>query len=433
VRKLAVELGQLDDCLDPRVLAQYQRMLGLEGEPQQAQALRDELGTAHARELLGEYPEALRVADEVLRSAQGPGLERVRAEAVYRRGRNASNLGRAREAQQDLEQAVELASATHDHLRGAMASIYLAKLLADDPQGGRRGHGWLLLAANELQALHRLELQDWLYADFLDASGIVELESRSYEHAEQFHRRALAIRRGLASSEDDPDIIRSKNNLANVLSRLGPDRKDEALAFYEEARASVVRMYGEDHPLNAELWINIGIQHADAGHANQAEEAFRAAIRIDRSVRDSTGAPALRALVLMGKLAADRDDTEELDVIARQIGEIHARMLASAPDAMAHIDRVNELKIIAQARADDDVSAAIDALQRAAAIAESSDPVEHAWTLVALADFENAADRRMEARSYLQRALEVLRPHDDPVSASARAEVEALLEALGSP
>ncbi|MCX4242508.1 serine/threonine-protein kinase [Paraliomyxa miuraensis] len=433
VRELTTELEQLDDCVDARVLAQYQRMLGLEQEPRQAQVLRDELGIAHARELLGDHSEALRLADEVLRKAQAPGLERIRAEAAYRRGRNASTLGRAREAQQSLEEAIELASATHDHLLGAMTSIYLAKLHANDPLGGRGGHGWLLLASSELQALHRLGSRDFLDADFLDASGIVQYEDRNYDQAEQLHRRALAIRSGLATSEDDPDIIRSKNNLASVLSHLGPDRKDEALALYQDAHASVIRMYGEDHPLNAELWINIGIQHDDAGRTEKAEEAFRAAIRIDRSVRDSTGAPALRALVLLGKLAADRDDAEALDAIARQLGENHAQLQASDPDAMARIERVNELRIIAQARVDDDVPAAIDALRRAAAIAKSTDPVEHAWTLVALADLESAAGHGSEARSYLQQALEVLRSHDDPVNAPARAELEAQLASLGAP
>lgn len=430
MRELAAELEQLDDCVDPHVLGQYQRMLGLGQEPPAAQALRDELGTAHAREILGDYAGALHAADEVLAKSRASGLERVRASASYRRGRNASNQGQQQAALESLQEAVELASATHDHALAAMVSIYLAKLLADDPQGGRGGHGWLLLASSELQALQRHETQDWLYADFLDASGLVAHASREYDEAEQFHRRALALRRTLASSEDDPDVIRSKNNLANVLSRLGPERKGEALELYQQARDSVVRMYGEDHPLNAELWINIGIQHLDAERLGDAAQAFESAVRIDRSTRGAAGAPALRALVLLGKLASERDDATALDAVAGQIGEIHARLLAEEPSVMTHVDRVNELKIIAQARADDAPPAAIAALQRAAAITESTDIVEHAWILVDLARFADAAGQRVEARSLLERALKVLRPRHDPVDASALAEAEALLASL---
>lgn len=430
VHRLATELRQLPDCNEPRILAEYQRMLGLAEEPEEAKALRDELNIAHAREILSDYPAALQRADDVASRAQGPGLERVRAEAAYRRGRALDVLGDVSSAQKSLEEAVEITHESHDHVLSAMASVYLAKLLANDPAGGQGGRGWLMLAWNELRMAHENDPPAWLHADFLDAQGIVEQAARDYSSAEEHHRAALETRRLLAGSDDDPDVIRSKNNLANVLSRMGPEHKAEALQLYHQARLSVERLYGADHPLNAKLWINIGIQHLDADRREDAVIAFRAAVRLDRA-RGAAGAAALRPMVLLGKLAADDEDWTALDAIVAQIEEIHDRLRKDDPSTMTHIDRVNELKLVAQAR-DDDPRAATAALQEAAAILEPVDAVEHAWTLVDLAHIAEADGRSSDARALLERAVPVLRSQHDPMDSSLLEEAETLLESLAN-
>ncbi|MCA9712308.1 MAG: tetratricopeptide repeat protein, partial [Myxococcales bacterium] len=381
ILRLAAELRQLPDCNDTRVLAEYRRILGLQDEPEAAKALRDELNVAHAREVLGEDLAALARVEDIIGEAQGPGFERVRAQAAYRRGRVLDAMGNTSGARQSLEEAVGLAKQTHDPVLGVMASLYLAKLLADDPTGGRGGRGWLMLAWSELRAAHGDDPPAWLHADFLDASGIVEHAAHEYARAEDFHRRALELRRKFVGGDDDPDVIRSMNNLANVLSRLGPERKAEALPLYEAARRSVERLYGADHPLNAKLWINIGVQHLDAGRTQSAKRAFLAAVEIDRRARGAAGEPALRPLVLLGKLAAEEDDDATLDAVVAQIERIHDDLRASDSAAMTHVDRANELKLIAQGRSDD-LGAAAAALQEAAAILEPVEPVEHAWTQV---------------------------------------------------
>ena len=135
ILRLAAQLRQLPDCNDTRVLAEYRRILGLQDEPEAAKALRDELNVAHAREVLGEDLAALARVEDIVGEAQGPGFERVRAQAAYRRGRVLDAMGNTSGARQSLEEAVRLAKQTHAHMLGAMASLYLAKLLADDPTG----------------------------------------------------------------------------------------------------------------------------------------------------------------------------------------------------------------------------------------------------------------------------------------------------------
>lgn len=426
-------LAKLRDCNNPSDLDRFLTIVGNEPDPARAQDLQDQLDLAHAQETLGEYSAAERGAAAVVAQAQAHGITGLKGEALFRRGRNLDLLGRPREAREALQGAAELAARHHDHDLGARSSIYLAKMLADDPQGGEGGRGWLLLARNELLATGeaRPDDQTWSYADYLEAQGLVAFADQHYPKAEALHRAALDVRIHLAAPETTSvDLIKSKNNLASVLSRLGPDRKPEALALYEDALDDAQTLYGADHPFLAEIWFNIGIQQRDAKRPQLASRALKRAVELDRSTRGRSGAPALRALFVLGVIASDERDQKALDAVAVQIEQIHQHLLADDPEQMKHIDRADELKLVAQARADDDVAAAIDALRRAADILEPLNPVEHAWTLIDLAQFSIAEGKTTEARASLQEALGVLRQGHDPVDAPSVAAAEELLTNL---
>ena len=355
----------------------------------------------------------------------------VEGEARYLRGRALSGLGRPLEARESLAAALHAAAAADDRSLGARTAVFLAKVAANDLQDPRDGRSWLRVAEHELRASGELERRGPLHADYLEAQGLLAFAERDHERAAEHYRAALQRRLELGDAVPLLDVLESKNNLANALSRLG--RKDEALARLREAVGEAEARYGAEHPLCADLWINIGKVHEAEHRLDEAADGYRRAVLIDRLRRDQGGAPALRGLLALGLVAQLEHDVTTLAEVADEIEAVHERLTAEEPNAMVHVDRAHELQRVAAARlAQDRVGESVDALRRAAAILEPLDPVEHAFSLVNLAGVLLEHQRQGEARPLLQRAVPVLdRATLDPADAEVLAEAQSWLAALG--
>jgi tRNA A-37 threonylcarbamoyl transferase component Bud32 len=429
VQSVVVALASMPDCGDAATLMRFRDDLTEAPEPPGAEALWEALARAHADETLGQYAEAEQEAAAVVEDARKLGLPRVIPMALYRQARITANRGETQAARMLALEATELSASSRNVALAAEAWVFLAKLSANDLRDAALTKQDLAVAHHAVLEAGEDVHQAWLYADYLEARGMGAFLERHYADAEEFHREALALRlRLLPGSDRRIDIVKSKNNLANVLSRLGSERKIEALATYEEALHDAETLLGADHPFNAELWFNIGIQQRDAGRTGEATDAFRRAAQLDHSARGEAGAPALRAYLALGD---STEDEAERKMIVGRIEAIHAHLIGEDPAAMQHPERAQELKLIARVRlVEGDVAAAIDVLERAAAVQQPIEEIEHAWTLVDLAGVLVGAGRRAEAVPLLEQALASLRRDHDPADETYLSEAEALLVEL---
>lgn len=418
-------LATLRDCT-----AEDEPASAREGDPEE---LVIALEQARAADLYGDHQHAERLADALVQRSHASAAARVEGEALLLRGRAQSLLGRPLPARESLEAAVDAAALAGDRELAARSAVLLAKVLANDLQDPDAARAGLRLARNELvaaRAYHEGE-RGALYANYLEAQGFVAFTEREWAEAEAHHREALGLRQALLRGGAAlDDVLKSKNNLANALSRL--DRKDEALALHMQVVAEAEERYGASHPLCADAWMNIGNLHRAAERLDEAADAYRRAIAIDRARRGADGLPALRGLLALGVVAQAEDDGATLAEVAAQIEAIHARAMADDPQAMAHPVRADELGLVAAARqAQGDIPGTLDALRRAAAILEPHDEVEHAFALLSLAGVLAEHGPPAEARAVLERALPVLRRAAlDGPDAADLASAEALLGRL---
>jgi tetratricopeptide (TPR) repeat protein len=347
------------------------------GEPAE---MVDRLSRARAQEDLGEHREVERLTAALADQAQGSSLTRLEGEARYLRGRALLVLGLPQKARDSFEVALDAAAAVGDRSLGARSAVMLAKVVGNDLQDANGGRGWLKLAGYELRAIGELDRRGPLYTDYLEAQGLVAFTGRQYAAAEAQHRAALERRRELGNAVPAIEALESMGNLANALSRL--DRKAEALALLQASVAAAEARYGPQHPYCADAWINIGKVHEAEARLDLAADAYRRAVAIDLARRDRGGLPALRGLTALGVVAQLKADDAALIDAAAHVEAIHEQIAVEDPEAMTHVDRADELRLVAAGRhAKGDVEGAVLALRAAAAILEGRDPVGQAESL----------------------------------------------------
>lgn len=381
---------------------------------------------ARAREDLGEHREVEQLTIMLAERSRELSLTRLEGEARHLRGRALLVLGLPLPARDSLEAALGMAARAGDRELGARTAVMLAKVVGNDLQDSDGGRGWLRVADYELVAIGELDRRGPLYTDYLEARGLVAFTERAYAQAESYHRAALERRRELADAVPALEVLKSTSNLANALSRL--DRKVEAIALLNGALAEAEARYGPDHPFCADVWINIGKVHQAELRLQLAADAFRRAVAIDLARRDRGGLPALRGLLALGHVAQMEEDEAELVRVAKQVQLIHQQLAASGSEAMSHVDRADELRLVALGRLiDGDVEGTIDAL-RSAAVILARDPVARGLLLLELAAVLREHDRRAEARSAIEQALPALRAEKlDDIDAEALADADAWL------
>lgn len=159
-----------------------------------------------------------------------------------------------------------------------------------------------------------------------------------FDAAEDLLREALATRRQVHTGEDDADVAKSMNDLANLLRRMA--EYPEAEALYREALAMRRRLYGAEHPEVATILNNLGAVRDRQSDYDQAEDYYRQALALRRQVfgtRHEDVAESQNALANVLRRMGRYDEAEllylaSLDVRRQLFGAEHPIVAESLND-----------------------------------------------------------------------------------------------------
>lgn len=273
-------LTPIEVCTDPRALRVLPPPHPDPDKRRAIQAQRIELARAQVLHNSGRHDEALRAANqasEVAAEIDDPALQ---AEAALLLGEVFAEAGKLREAEAQLERALDAAEAgAHDIVR--------ARALADlvGLTGFALGQPTQRLEARFLAVHERIgELPTRAYVDFMQSLTMTRLGHGQLEAAEKAGREALAEARRLGI-----DATQARAQLGLALTLLG--RYDEAAELLERTAADV----DEQHPAAVMVFGIIGIQKGFAGYDQQAVASFQRALAIE--AKRELGQPHYRAIV----------------------------------------------------------------------------------------------------------------------------------------
>jgi tetratricopeptide (TPR) repeat protein len=332
----------------------------------------EQLTRALESELGGELVAASEHARVAVRLARNANDIPARMRAHYRLGHILGQMGKARaeDALAHLEQSAALARDMGLAREQAESLVYTAKVLADDVRDVQRARAflervWPSLASNSGEPpLHGSRRQLLLFADSLEARGLVEHTAGEYEQAVHWHELAYQVRHLLAGSDQTLDVTKSLNNLANSLSRTA-NGSAEALRLYERVLRVRSALLGDEHYLVGKLHYNLGVELSGRDGA-KARRHLRQALAIrERTVGRHTS-PVAEVWLALGVLAHGDGDGPLLEDACEQLRLIHTEL---PPEAMSQAVRVPELQLQAEcAVRAGQTGQAIERLQRAVAI-----------------------------------------------------------------
>jgi tetratricopeptide (TPR) repeat protein/predicted Ser/Thr protein kinase len=191
VRRSVVAVSSLpsvDDCLDSETLARsFGKVEEMQGEDYEAFERLLARGAGHVS--LGEYDDAVRVADEAVSAARVLGSERAVGRAHVLLGHALLRNREADEARASLHEGLRQADKAGDDETRARATIYLiwAANQKGDYQGGDE------LAADALAMLERVGDDPLLEAELYKQWGNLAIRQRNGGAAAERHRRALEL------------------------------------------------------------------------------------------------------------------------------------------------------------------------------------------------------------------------------------------------
>ena len=110
---------------------------------------------------------------------------------------------------------------------------------------------------------------------YLNRAGLINGTLGAYDSAIRYYEQALAS--DLKTyGEDHPAVARDRNNLGVAYHALGEYRK--AIGYYEQALASDLKTYGEDHPAVARDRNNLGGAYYALGEYQKAMGYYEQAL-----------------------------------------------------------------------------------------------------------------------------------------------------------
>jgi tetratricopeptide (TPR) repeat protein/CHAT domain-containing protein len=239
------------------------------------------------------------------------------------------------------------------------------------------------------------------YATALHNLGNVHRLRGSYAEAEDFYKRALALREQLLGP-DHADVAVTLVNLAVVYREQG--RYGDGEQLLNRAVAIIQKAKGENHQDTAWALYNLGLLYWNQGRHGSAEPAFKRALAIYEAAQGAEHPNVAMTLVMLGRAqisqARPKDAEPHLQRALRiyeaKRGENHrdvARALVSLSIAYSNQGRYREIEPL---------------LTRAIAIYEKN-PTENqsslAWALTNLANAYRIQSRYAEAEPLYRRAL----------------------------
>jgi tetratricopeptide (TPR) repeat protein len=308
------QLGRYDDALEEARKAVSDDDLRPSGHLQRAELL----GKLASRLMFaGDSVEANGVFHQALATLGGPSPETasVRAQLLHNQAGLESRLGQYDKAEQLLEQALQLASFSDAEKRIALNSLGSAyraqgkqfqaeailRRVIEDSTDDRQGDQVLATSLHNLAMVY-IDRGDYDIAEDLLRKSIGLVESLSdyptaklgvaiasmgivHEMREDFAAARLAYERALdiLTNTAGPD----SSEYVDVLRHLSSLSQDEGKLEAAEDLASTAlaksrSLYGENHPDVADGLYRIGNVMEAKGDVNEAEQAYRNAVRIAR-------------------------------------------------------------------------------------------------------------------------------------------------------
>jgi serine/threonine protein kinase/tetratricopeptide (TPR) repeat protein len=237
-------------------------------------------------------------------------------EASAQRLAAAGEATRAEAALVQSEKARREADLEREQAEGVTAFV-VQSLTAHDPYSG--GKQDLTVADAMMQAVDRLDQgelagQPDRVAYLLEHISMILYGNGRTAEAERLAERSYQIR-GELYGEDDEATVRSLNNLAGLLMRLG--RFSEAEPLFEKVLAAYQRIYaGQEHPHLAWAMNNLAGVRNELGRTEEAAPLFEQALKLERRRLDNRDDPSivrgLHNLAGARKALGDETEAEEL-------------------------------------------------------------------------------------------------------------------------
>jgi serine/threonine protein kinase/tetratricopeptide (TPR) repeat protein len=298
-------------------------------------AIRNQLATARARELLGHGEESLHIARAQLVQAERLGYGPLHAEALYQTGRALFYHGEDEQAVGEGEalllRARDMAeSERHDEL---VAEIWNVLVL-----GATRNHGGTEQAhrwhEHALAAIKRIGSPTLLHADALRNLGRVYFQEGRLPEALAQQRQALAL---IEQRPDIPLLMRAVylHDLATTDRRMG--EHERARQGYEAALALYLAALGKEHPYVADLRYDIAMLHMDRGDQAAARALLEDILRIHGEVLPETHVVLARIHSALAELErqqgalsrAQAHASKSLEIARRLYDDGHADVAAA--------------------------------------------------------------------------------------------------------
>lgn len=285
----AAHVSALSACADTEALASAVDPPQGDALRESVAALRADLAKVKVLAELGEYDDAVALAQTTYDAAATVDYPPVFAEARFRLGLAQGMRGDTEEAEENLEEAQwKGASVKHDAIAALAASalVHLVGRLRGDHEDGL---GW---SRHAEAAIKRIGARGSMEARLLHDVGIIRGASGDLTRAATDLLRAIELYQSVPSSElDQIDATRA---LADVRLRQG--KLEEAQSAFDDARARSAKALGEGHPDVALAELGRARVLDARGEHDDAIATMNAALRSARAVYPATD-PALIPLL----------------------------------------------------------------------------------------------------------------------------------------
>ena len=365
--------------------------------------IRTQLGTGHALAYLGDFDQAIQIAETQVQVAQDLNYPPIVAEAMFLAGsarliRHAKGDGE--HGRKILYDAAGVAEASrHDELAAkTWNELAFRRTWELSVEELKRYNARAQAAVDRLgdQGQHRAQL--------LRNAGVLLRREQDYPEAEAQLRRAIALaqRSGMAPVR----IARFKTNLANVLADLG--KNEAAQHAYDEARSILVVQLGPTHPEVARALFNQGLHASQTGAVEEARQLLTEAAQSWSTRGRPRSIGMARVQLVLSDVAQKSGELERAADLAKQALEIyHDRYGAGHPNL---IEPLSVLSVVSFRRRDYATSIRFteEALNLAGDAPEKSDNPAIAFLLMNLGDGLVELGREEEALSRFAESLDVL-------------------------
>jgi eukaryotic-like serine/threonine-protein kinase len=424
---LVMRLPTIDRCADPGALERDELVPEDEAVAALVESLREELAAARTLVRAGKYREGLAQLEPVAARAQVIGFAPLRAEIGVELGFVLDRVGRGREAEDTLREAVELAIEHGPAREGSRAAAILtSQLSAFDARFGE-ADAWSRVAVSLAREAGPGSATE-AYA--LNRRGGLELEQARFDDALHDYTASLEIWKRVRPP-DHPDIAMGLTSIGRVHA----DRRepDEAERYYRESNEILVRAFGEHHPEIATGLTNLGAVYEQRGDYRGALELHRRALAILEPVLGPDHYDVAGVLTNIAVCEQNLGNREEGEAIDRRVLAIMEKQ--RGPD---HVEVGRILVNLGVTQLVEGRYAEAEAsLSRSTRILEAALGEEHPHTLMAMTNLAMAIaslGRREDAEQMFARALAIRErtlPADHPSIANTLGNLAQVRYELG--